>query len=236
MNRSRQLTKKKYQTFIFDLDDTLLNFKSAEQQALQMLFADLKLELDVPAKKAFSTFNQSLWKKLEKKEITREQLFEERFHTFLKNYYQLEINGNNSSDQYLSYLAFGHEEIKGAKELLNTLFSEDKHLFLATNGVTRVQEKRLKDAQMANFFEQVFISEKIGTEKPDPGFFSYLFSHSNADPSQTVIVGDSLSSDVLGGINAGIDTVWFNPQRNTNFSQILPSYQIDSLSELVKFA
>lgn len=120
------MTDKKYQTFIFDLDDTLLDFKSAEQQALQLLFSDLKLKLDEPAKQAFSNFNQSLWKKLEKKQITREQLFEERFHTFFKNYYQLEINGNSCSDQYLSYLAYGHEEVDGAIELLTDLFSAKK--------------------------------------------------------------------------------------------------------------
>lgn len=230
------MTVKKYQTFIFDLDDTLLDFKSAEQQALQLLFSDLKLKLDEPAKQAFSNFNQSLWKKLEKKQITREQLFEERFHTFFKNYYQLEINGNSCSDQYLSYLAYGHEEVDGARKLLTDLFSAKKHLYLATNGVFKVQVQRLKDAKMADFFEQVFVSEKIGSEKPDPEFFKYFFSHSSADPVQTLIVGDSLSSDILGGINAGIDTMWFNPERTTNFSQISPSYQIDSLSEVKKFA
>ena len=229
------MTRKKYETFIFDLDDTLLNFRSAEQQALELLFDNFDLVLDRSAKKAFSSFNQSLWKKLERKEITRTQLFEERFHTFFKNYFHMEIDGNVCSAQYLSYLANGHEEINGASQVLNELFDANKQILLATNGAFKTQIQRINDAQITHFFEHIFISEKIGVEKPDPGFFEYLFAHSHALPTKTLIIGDSLSSDILGGINAGIDTAWFNPLSAENYSQIKPKYQIKNLYEIKQF-
>lgn len=228
--------KKTYQTFIFDLDDTLLNFKSAEKQALQAIFNDFKLELDHNAQQAFSKFNESLWKKLEKKQITRADLFEQRFQTFFKNYYHLEVDGNQCSDQYLSYLANGHEEITGARHLLTNLASANKQILLATNGVARVQSQRVKDAQFTDFFDRVFVSEEVGVEKPDAEFFKYLFAHSKAIPENSVIIGDSLSSDILGGNNAGIDTLWFNPLNHQNHSQIKPTYQISSLNEICKFS
>lgn len=226
----------KYQTLIFDLDDTLLNFKSAEKQALQALFSDLKVKADSAALQAFSVYNQSLWKKLEKKEITRSQLFEQRFQIFFKNYYQLEVSGLKCSQQYLSYLANGHEEIKGATQMLTQLKTENKQLFLATNGVAFVQEQRLKDSNLVSFFDQIFVSEKVGCEKPDPRFFTYLFEHSNALPQKTAMVGDSLSSDILGGSKAGIDTFWFNPKQTDNFTQVQPTYQISALDEILKYA
>lgn len=230
------MTKKTYETFIFDLDDTLLNFKSAEKQALKGLFTNFSLDLDRDAQDAFSTFNKSLWKKLEKKQITRAELFEQRFHTFFRNYYQMEVNGEQCSDLYLEYLSQGHEEVSGAKKLLTTLTAKDKQIFLATNGVSQVQTQRVKDSHLLQFFEQVFISEEIGVEKPDKNFFDYLFTNSTANQSKTVIIGDSLSSDILGGNNAGIDTLWFNPANNQNFSPIRPTYQISSLAEILEFA
>ncbi len=229
------MKKQRYKTLIFDLDDTLLNFKSAENQALTALFGEFSIESNQKVFHDFSIFNESLWKKLERKKITRSQLFQERFHIFFKHYFNIEVDGMSCSNRYLSYLSRGHEEISGARETLSQLYSTKKELFLATNGVSFVQERRLREAKMAEFFDQVFVSEKIGFDKPDRKFFEYVFHHSDALPEKAVIIGDSLSSDILGGSNAGIDTIWFNPRNIPNHSQIAPTHEVGTLAELLQF-
>lgn len=136
------------------------------------------------------------------------------------------------SERYLDYLAKDPKEIMGAKELLCYLRKENKRIFLATNGVANVQNRRLQETGMESFFENVYISEQLGYEKPDSKFFRYIFEDAKILPQETIMVGDSLSSDILGGKNFGIDTIWFNPFRKMNTTDAVPTYEIKDLLEI----
>lgn len=222
----------KYTDLLFDLDDTLLDFGATETQALRLLFATYNLEMTPQLEKDYKKFNQSLWKKLELGTLSRKELLEKRFSTFFKEHLALDVDGIATGKQYTSFLAQGHQQIKGAKELLQDLKKAGYQLHVVTNGNKNIQYKRLDDSHFNRFFDTIFISEEIGYQKPTKQFFEHIFNKLDLVPNQAIIIGDSLSSDIKGGINAGIDTLWYNPAQITNNSTIQPTYEIHKLEQI----
>ena len=222
----------KYTDLLFDLDDTLLDFGATETQALRLLFATYNLEMTPQLEKDYKKFNQSLWKKLELGTLSRKELLEKRFSTFFKEHLALDVDGIATGKQYTSFLAQGHQQIKGAKELLQDLKKADYQLHVVTNGNKNIQYKRLDDSHFNRFCDTIFISEEIGYQKPTKQFFEHVFNKLDLVPNQAIITGDSLSSDIKGGINAGIDTLWYNPAQITNNSTIQPTYEIHKLEQI----
>lgn len=222
----------KYTDLLFDLDDTLLDFGATETQALRLLFATYNLEMTLQLEKDYKKFNQSLWKKLELGTLSRKELLEKRFSTFFKEHLALDVDGIATGKQYTSFLAQGHQQIKGAKELLQDLKKAGYQLHVVTNGNKNIQYKRLDDSHFNRFFDTIFISEEIGYQKPTKQFFEHVFNKLDLVPNQAIIIGDSLSSDIKGGINAGIDTLWYNPAQITNNSTIQPTYEIHKLEQI----
>ncbi|WP_282708989.1 YjjG family noncanonical pyrimidine nucleotidase [Ligilactobacillus sp. Marseille-Q7487] len=222
----------KYTDLLFDLDDTLLDFGATETQALRLLFATYNLEMTPQLEKDYKKFNQSLWKKLELGTLSRKELLEKRFSTFFKEHLALDVDGIVTGKQYTSFLAQGHQQIKGAKELLQDLKKANYRLHIVTNGNKNIQYKRLDDSHFNRFFDTIFISEEIGYQKPTKQFFEHIFNKLDLVPNQAIIIGDSLSSDIKGGINAGIDTLWYNPAQIANNSTIQPTYEIHKLEEI----
>jgi 2-haloacid dehalogenase len=222
----------KYTDLLFDLDDTLLDFGATETQALRLLFATYNLEMTPQLEKDYKKFNQSLWKKLELGTLSRKELLEKRFSTFFKEHLALDVDGIATGKQYTSFLAQGHQQIKGAKELLQDLKKAGYQLHVVTNGNKNIQYKRLDDSHFNRFFDTIFISEEIGYQKPTKQFFEHVFNKLDLVPNQAIIIGDSLSSDIKGGINAGIDTLWYNPAQITNNSTIQPTYEIHKLEQI----
>lgn len=226
----------KYTDLLFDLDDTLLDFGATETQALRLLFATYNLEMTPQLEKDYKKFNQSLWKKLELGTLSRKELLEKRFSTFFKEHLALDVDGIATGKQYTSFLAQGHQQIKGAKELLQDLKKAGYQLHVVTNGNKNIQYKRLDDSHFNRFFDTIFISEEIGYQKPTKQFFEHVFNKLDLVPNQAIIIGDSLSSDIKGGINAGIDTLWYNPAQITNNSTIQPTYEIHKLEQIKEIA
>ena len=137
--------KKKYDTLLFDVDDTLLDFGAAETQALGKLFNDLGIELDDEIEASYKSYNQSLWKKLEVGSITRKQLLATRFPTFFKKYFSLDVDADVLTPKYMNYLSMGHEEVCGARQLLTSLKNSEHKLYVVSNGNLDVQNRRLRD-------------------------------------------------------------------------------------------
>ena len=150
--------KKKYDTLLFDVDDTLLDFGAAETQALGKLFNDLGIELDAEIEASYKSYNQSLWKKLEVGSITRKQLLATRFPTFFKKYFSLDVDADVLTPKYMNYLSMGHEEVCGARQLLTSLKNSEHKLYVVSNGNLDVQNRRLRDSGFGDYFEQIFIS------------------------------------------------------------------------------
>ena len=133
---------------------------------------------------------------------------------------------------YEGNLAVGHYFLPGAEEAVANL-SQKYRLFLASNGTASVQSGRLTSANLYRFFETVFISQELGFNKPAKEFFDACFARiPDFDPKKAVMVGDSLTSDILGGKNAGITTVWVNPEHRLPRPGIVPDYEIESLVQL----
>ncbi len=227
----RALRKDYRPSVIFDLDDTILDFQKAEAVALSKSLDELGIQHDETMIRRYHVINLEHWEALENGMMTREEVLTHRFTQFLREY-GIRLDAAALRDQYENNLAIGHYFINGAEELLKTL-SGNYRLFLASNGTASVQEKRLASAGIKDCFEQVFISEELGANKPEPVFFERCFARiRDFDKSRCVIVGDGLNSDIRGGINAGIKTCWFNYRKSASDAEILPDAEILSLSEL----
>ncbi len=204
----------KYKHIIFDLDDTILDFQDSEEKALIQIITRYELPYNKQIIASYKRINERLWHELEKGLITREQVLTTRFSLFLKEFH-IDENGAKVEALYREHLNQGHKTVIHAHELLNALSKQDYKLYIGTNGVGKTQRKRLRDAMLEGYFEQLFISEEMGYEKPNPHFFYYIFDALNISRKEELLmIGDRLTSDIQGAINVGIDCVWFNPKRN----------------------
>lgn len=219
---------------MWDVDGTLLNFHLAEENAIRACFDEYGLgDLSEDRLKDYRKINNKYWKALERGEIRRIEVLEGRFREFFQKYgYDTSI----ASDFNISFqenLGKTYVFNNKAYETVNKLGEKYKQ-YAATNGSAIAQEGKLKGAGLESIFEDVFISEKIGFEKPSKEFFNYIFNTiGSKDKSEYVIIGDSLTSDIRGGINAGIKTVRFNPDKHKRDKDIDFDYEVNSLEEVL---
>lgn len=216
---------------LFDLDDTILDFGKAERDALSRAFIEKGIEPTDELLSRYSVINEEHWKRLEREEISRDEVKYGRFrHLF--DEYGITASPVETADLYEDFLSHGHYFIDGAEALLSSLF-EKYRLYLVSNGTYSVQEGRLASSGIEKYFKGIFISEKVGCEKPKREFFDFCFSHiPNFSKEETVIIGDSLTSDMRGGKNAGIKTVWFNRKGKTNGTDMTFDSTATSLFEI----
>ena len=216
---------------LLDLDDTILDFKKAEAKALSRSLEELGVPVHEEILQRYNVINLQYWERLERGEINRAEVLLGRFKQLLDEY-GIEADAAELRDRYEANLSQGHFFVDGAEDLLTRL-SGKYRLFLVSNGTARVQQGRLESAGIAPFFEEIFISQEIGADKPDPRYFEACFERIHGfDSSRCIIIGDSLTSDILGGKNAGITTCWFNLRGREAREDIVPDYRIDRLDEL----
>ena len=217
---------------LFDLDDTLFDFHADERVALDKTFAALELPVDDAVRARYSEINQAQWKALERGEITREQVKRRRFELLFAELGYEKEQALAAARIYHERLAEDFHYMEGAPELLEELYGTDR-MFLVSNGNLSVQQGRLGKSGIGRYFDGIFISEVLGVEKPDRRFFDLAFAKiPDFDPAQAVIVGDSLTSDILGGINAGVRTIWFNPKGLSAVPEIPADHEIQNLKDL----
>ena len=218
--------------FLFlDLDDTILDFQKAEHVALSKTLQSFGLAPTETVLKRYNLINKAHWEALERKELTREQVLVGRFQVLFE---EMGISAEpvQIARAYEHNLGIGHWFMPGAEEAVEALSKKYK-LYLASNGTASVQKGRMTSANLYRFFEKVFVSQQIGANKPDPAYFERCFAQiPGFEKSKAIIVGDSLTSDILGGQNAGIATCWVNPNHKQGRSDIRVDYEIESLSQL----
>jgi 2-haloacid dehalogenase len=215
-----------------DLDDTILDFHAAEHAAISDTFTQMGIRVSEEVLKRYSEINKSCWERLELGELTREQVLVIRFELL---YAELGVSASAAETQalYEYKLSLEHPFMEGAEELLEQLYGKYK-LYIASNGTASVQDRRIADTGIAKYFDGIFISQRVGYNKPAKEFFDACFSAiPDFDKSEAMIVGDTLTSDIKGGIIAGIKTCYFNPRGKKNETGILPDYEISSLDELL---
>ncbi len=225
---------KKYEVIFFDADDTLFDFKKAEKYALEKTIRSLNLEYDESYHlRLYSTVNKAVWMEFEQGLLSAEDLKTERFKRLFEKI-KLDFDPRESGDFYLKALAEASFLLDGAADLVDYL--KDRYrLAIITNGFSMVQKKRIRESAIAPYIESVIISEEVNFAKPEQEIFRYAMERIGHQDKKTVLmVGDSLSSDIAGGVNFAIDTCWFNPGKNAPDKKIVPDYEIHSLAELKK--
>ncbi|AXH98466.1 noncanonical pyrimidine nucleotidase, YjjG family [Sporosarcina sp. PTS2304] len=219
-----------YDLLLFDLDDTLFDFAETEKNALGKTFATFDLPDGLATyRDSYRAISTIIWDQLEKGEITLEELKAERFRRLFEQY-DLPIDPLRFGELYIENL--GHEShlIDGVEEVLAGL--AEYRLAILTNGFTVAQQARIAGSPLHNTFEAIIASEETGFKKPQAEIFDYALKQlSVTDRSRVLMIGDSLTSDIQGGNNAGIDTCWFNPQRKENTTGVQPTYEIHSWKE-----
>ncbi|SJZ98505.1 2-haloacid dehalogenase [Pilibacter termitis] len=225
------------QILLFDVDNTLLDFDLAEKNALCAIYEKYGIDVNDEALFVFSEVNKHLWLQNERGEIERSELFAKRFpQVFEKLGISYDFDKNHDIDtEYRTFLSQNHALVDGALEMLNHLQQQSAQMYIVTNGTPSVSRPRIEGAGLSNFFQDIFISEEIGANKPDKRFFDFVFSKiPPVEKKEVFIIGDSLSSDILGGKNAGITTIWYNPKRQKNEQSFSADYEIQHLMELVE--
>ena len=217
---------------LFDLDETLFDFKKAEQQALSKALTEVGVDLTEKILERYSEINLSQWKLLENQVITREQVKLHRFELLFEEF-SVSADAAKTAERYENLLGIGHYFMDGAQELLQQAYGKYR-MYLVSNGTLSVQTGRLESAKIAPLFDGIFISEEVGADKPSKVFFDHVFAHiTDFHKEETVIVGDSLTSDIRGGNMAGITTIWSNLRGQNNPGDIHPDYEIHALKELL---
>ena len=216
---------------LLDLDDTILDFHKAEKIALSTTLRKIGIEPTEKILSLYSEINRRHWKLLEVGKLTRHEVLHGRFTELFNT---LNVRGDCYEAQriYEWELGTGHYFLDGAEALLDALYAK-YDLYLASNGTDIVQTRRIASAEIGHYFKELFISQRLGYDKPNPEFFRLAFEKiENFKKEETVIIGDSLSSDILGGINSGITTIWFNPHNYDAQENIRPDYTVYKLDEI----
>lgn len=194
---------------LFDLDNTILDFDSGERAALKDAFRKFRIEPTGKLLEDYHRINIKYWEKLERGELSRIEVLEGRFDEVFR-LYDIDCTGEKIQSVYEKNLGDHYDFMPGAKELLEKLY-EKNDLYIVSNGCAEVQSSRIAGAGLRKYFKDFFVSENIGFDKPDARFFDVcFFSIPDFEKERTIIIGDSLTSDIKGGKNAGIKTCWLN--------------------------
>ncbi|RCW50818.1 YjjG family noncanonical pyrimidine nucleotidase [Paenibacillus prosopidis] len=224
----------KYEVILFDADDTLFDYSLAEAHALKRVFQEHGIELLQSHVDTYRNVNQQLWNDFEKGAVTLDFLRHERFSRLFTEL-KVKMDAVYFSEQYVQYLGEGSYLIEGSEALIQQVLGHGHRIAIITNGIKKVQLSRIGRSLLSNSFEHIIVSEDTGFQKPHTGIFDFAFNKLRiTDKSKVLIVGDSLSSDIQGGINYSIDTCWYNPKRKPNETSIKPTYEIAELSELLQ--
>lgn len=203
---------KKYTTLYFDLDNTLLDFSAAEHMAIQKLFKLHNLPVSDEYIAKYSAINLTWWERFEKGEIEKSQIYSGRFREYL-DFFGFEADPDKMAEDYFDFLSQGYYLIEGADKALEYIKSKGYTVCITTNGMSKTQYRRIENCNIKQYFDYIFVSEDAGHQKPETEYFEYVMQNTDEkDKSKILVIGDSMSSDILGGINFGVDTCWLNPK------------------------
>lgn len=215
---------------LLDLDNTILDFDMAERTALSRAFTVMGVAYDDALLKLYNRINIRHWQLLEDGLLTREEVLVKRFEALYREA-GIQADAAQTGVLYERFLAEGHWFMPGAEALLEAL-SGPYRLFLCSNGSAAVQDGRIASAGIAPYFEKIFVSEHMGANKPEKAYFDLCFAQiPDFCRERTIMLGDSLTSDIRGGINAGVLTCWYNPRKQENPGAIHPDFEISALED-----
>lgn len=231
----------KYEYLLFDADGTLYDFEDAEKNAIKDTWEKYNIPLNDTTINCYRKHNHRCWKELEEGTMSYQVLPYKRFELAFGEL-GLDIDPKTFGDEFLENLGKSSLLFPGALDILNKLKSRGYRIFIITNGLSVAQKVRFNRAETNSIYEKIFCSENLGVNKPDKRFFDIVFEkiglHQLSDTerqNKAIVIGDSLSSDIQGGINAGLNTVWYNPKKNQSNPNIQPTHTIHNLVELLEY-
>jgi 2-haloacid dehalogenase len=221
-----------YKILLFDLDDTLLDFGANETDSLNKLFQQYGYTLSDELLRVYNSVNKQLWADYENGNIVLDVVLNSRFSETMLRMGKV-VDGIEWENMYRELLSNGSQLLmEGALEVCQRL-SLSHRLFVITNGITQTQLKRLKQSGLFDFFEDIFDSQSIGFQKPSKQFFDYVMSHiKDFNRKATLIIGDSLNTDIKGGLLSSIDTCWINRNSQKCSAEIQSTYTVTNLVEI----
>nr|WP_319472723.1 YjjG family noncanonical pyrimidine nucleotidase [uncultured Sphaerochaeta sp.] len=225
-----------YRYLFFDADGTLFDFEQAEHNAFWKMAESLSLPLERKHEQDYIRCNAEVWKLFEKGEVTIEELKVKRFADFALEI-GISLNPEEASQSYQHELSGQGILFAETITVLETLKKRGYTLFLATNGIAEVQRGRIAVSNTEHYFDSIFISEELGFQKPDPRFFTHMLEATGLTEQKkaSLMIGDSLSSDIAGGIASGMDTLWLNKNGKPLDPKVRPTYIHNSLSTVLDF-
>lgn len=219
-------------TLFWDIDDTLLDFRRAEAAAIRRTFSEIGIPVTDETVQRYSEINDSLWKRLEQRALTRDEVLVGRFAMLFEELC-FSYDCRAAQNLYFSFLGEQHDYISGAKETMDALYGRYP-MYAVSNGTTVIQNRRLADAGLDRYFDRIFLSQEIGAEKPSAAFFDACFAVlPDVRREEVLMIGDSLTSDMRGGETAGLHTCWFNPHGKNNCLGVRIDYEIAAPQEIL---
>ena len=218
----------------FDADDTIVDHKQCEKEALEYLFDNIQKEYKAQYQDIFRPLDRNLWDSVEKNSnrVPKEDIPEYRFKKFFKEINLEYTNYKEANKLFQKGLANAVALTENACDIIKYLYEKKYIICVVTNGLVKLQRPRIKNSQISKFISEIIVSEEVGVNKPNPQIFNVLLNKLNLQPSQVIMIGDSLEKDIKGAENANIKTIWYNPNQKVNHTQIIPNYQITNLLEL----
>ncbi len=213
-----------------DLDNTIIDFKKCSEIAMETLFLNYSLKYEKSMFKVFTRINNMLWKKIETGELSKSELRKIRWNTIF-NELNISFDGEKFETEFENMLSNTAVHVEGAEEILKYL-SLKYEIYAVTNGFAFVQHNRMKISGLQKYFKGMFISEEVGFEKPSVEFFDIVFDKlGNPDKDDVILIGDSLTADIIGGVKYGIETVWLDREKSVTDDNI-STYRVETLEEI----
>ncbi len=222
----------RYKTLLFDADNTLFDFSLSERVAISKTMQSFGITPTEELILSYSAINDQMWKKLERGEIEKSKLRTERFAVFCKEH-SFSLDAEKMATTYTDFLSRQTFTVDGMEELCRTL-ADFCDLYIVTNGIKYVQEARFQKSSFVPYFKDIFISEALGYEKPDPRYFEAVAKRiPDFSPKNALVIGDSLTSDIAGAIGVGIDSCWFNPKSMPNTKNLPITYTVKEPKDIL---
>lgn len=223
-----------FKIILWDIDGTLINFHAAEEVCIRDGLKKYGIEITDAQFKEYQRINRGYWEALERKEITKPEVYTNRFRDFFQFIGVDHIDPSIFNEAYQNGLAEVVVLEENALEVIRTLSKTHKQ-YAVTNGSVVAQKGKLSRSGLDKILLEVFISEEIGAEKPDIAFFNRVAEKiPDFKTQEAIIVGDSLTSDMLGGNNAGITCCWYNPKHLKNETEAKVDIEIEKLTDLYR--
>lgn len=224
--------QKRITAILWDVDNTLLDFEYSMRNSLKECFQLFGISVTEEMIQKYSQINDLYWKRLERKEVTKQELLNGRFIDLFREFQLEDIDVVRFRTEYQDCLGKIYSFTENSLTVCKDLQTKVKQ-YVVTNGVASTQRSKLKLSGLEELMNGIFISEEIGFPKPDKEFFEFCLTHiDEQDRERILIIGDSLTSDIQGGNNVGIKTCWYNPKHETKKDGYKVDYEIVSLKEI----